>query len=575
MSLTLLERVRVTPRQSAVSTVAESLARSALLRSKVNLGNRNKTKKKTGALAGLVAAGAGMLLFTGLAMLLGMGGPEQPLFCYTVAERDLSITVSERGNLQSQQETEIICELENLTYDRSGNSGTQILSIVLNGTMVREGDLLVELDSTALVERLDEQYLDVEEDRAEYIQTKLMYENQATQNETNLAEAKLQVKLTELEMQRYDDGKDGTYQIARREVELKVQEAKNQIQEAQAGRAMQQTNLSGVKKLHKLGYRGRGDLDQAIYKYLQAEDTLVKTTHALANASSNLRKLQEYDYPMEKLKLQGSLLTAERTLKQVERNNESRLAQARARMIGQERRLKREEEILDKYKSQLQKCKIFAPHDGMVVHANQRSRSGRSTIIGEGVFVRQRQKILTLPDLSRMQVKTAVHESVLDQVREGLPATISLDAFPDRSYPGAVKSVAVLPDQGGWLSSDVKVYETIVTIDQKVAQLKPGMTAVVEIHVDLLQEVLNVPVQAIVQIGRDNWCMVKTPAGLERRKVDLGRSNDKFVEIRAGLEAGEQVLLNPVDIWDQTQQLEQGNSAQEEKHEIRNPTSDR
>ena len=59
---------------------------------------------------------------------------------------------------------------------------------------------------------------------------------------------------------------------------------------------------------------------------------------------------------------------------------------------------------------------------------------------------------MTIPDLKHMQVKTAVHESVVDRVKMGLTATIRLDAFPDRIYRGEVESVAVLPDPGGWLA---------------------------------------------------------------------------------------------------------------------------
>ena len=86
--------------------------------------------------------------------------------------------------------------------------------------------------------------------------------------------------------------------------------------------------------------------------------------------------------------------------------------------------------------------------------------------IREGASVRPRQKILSLPNLSKMQVKTSVHESVLDQVKPGLSVGVRVDAFPDRLYPGTVKSVAVLPDQGGWFGSDTKVYQTIITIDE-------------------------------------------------------------------------------------------------------------
>ena len=107
-------------------------------------------------------------------------------------------------------------------------------------------------------------------------------------------------------------------------------------------------------------------------------------------------------------------------------------------------------------------------------------------------------------------------------------------------------SVAVLPDSGGWYGSDTKVYKTIVTIDEEVEQLKPGMTAVAEIHVDRLEDVLYVPVQAIVQVSERTYCFVKTDGLPEQRLVELGRTNDKFVEISDGLQEDEEVVLNPM-----------------------------
>jgi multidrug efflux pump subunit AcrA (membrane-fusion protein) len=155
-----------------------------------------------------------------------------------------------------------------------------------------------------------------------------------------------------------------------------------------------------------------------------------------------------------------------------------------------------------------------------------------------------------------MQVRMMVHESVLDQVRDGLAATVQLDAFPDQNYRAKVQSVAVMPYQGGnfFTSPDVKVYETLVTIDEDVEQLRPGMTAVVDIHVDRLEDVLSVPVQALVQVEQETWCYVDGPDGAERRAVQLGRTNDKFVEIVSGLVEGDRVVLNPMTIMEANEQ---------------------
>ena len=52
------------------------------------------------------------------------------------------------------------------------------------------------------------------------------------------------------------------------------------------------------------------------------------------------------------------------------------------------------------------------------------------------------------------------------------------------------------------------------------------------------------------QIEDDTWCYVRSTGGVERRLIKLGRSNDKFVEIREGLTEGDEVVLNPTAVTD-------------------------
>jgi RND family efflux transporter MFP subunit len=280
----------------------------------------------------------------------------------------------------------------------------------------------------------------------------------------------------------------------------------------------------------------------------------------VAGHMARKHQLRTYTFTAETLTRKGKLDTAERNLKQVERNNTAELAQAEAARDSANEAYKKEKERHDRYKEQLEKCTIHAPQDGMVAYAMEEGRRGGGSVMGEGAFVRQRQIILTIPDLSRMQVKTAVHESVLDQVDTTKSAVIRVDAFADRSYTGKVKSVAVLPDQGGWLASDTKVYTTVITIDEQVEQLKPGMTAVVEIDIETLQDVLSVPIQAIVQRGRTSWCYVNDRGNVTRREIVLGKTNDKFVEIKQGLSEGDVVVLNPLSLLEEEQASEKEKS---------------
>jgi RND family efflux transporter MFP subunit len=512
------------------------------------VGRAIPTKTRRQWLRNPVLSGAAIVLVVAIAGWAShgwteLGAPSQPLVLYTVTRSDLPITVTERGNLESQKSTEIRCEVETM----SGQYGTRIVTIVPNGKAVDEGELLVEFDSAPLKDRLDSQVLGFEQAKAAQRQAAVRFENQKTQNETNLANAKIRFELAEMNLQMYEDGTKGTYRIALADLDLKIQEAKNQIAAAQAALQLQRTATNGMELLYKLGYRGKGDLDQAVFKSIQAEDALVRATNSLANAIANRNKLELFEFPMKKLELDGALETARRNRLQTERDSEALLAQAEAAMHAADRALAKEKERLNKYQAQLAKCKVVAPHAGMVVYSSERTPWGR--IVAEGELAVERMRILTLPDLTAMQVKTAVHESVLDHMQSGLGATVFIDAFPDRQYRGTVQSVGVIPVQStGYTNPDVKVYETLVTIDEHVEQLKPGMTAVVEIHVDRLEDVLCVPVQAVVQVEHDTWCFVDGSDGVERRGITLGKSNDKFVEIVEGVSEGERVVLNPMTL---------------------------
>ena len=520
---------------------------------------RPKAKKsnRTLWLGGLALGCVGLLSTAAWSLMEDISSQDQPLIFYTATKGDLPITYTERGNLESQVQTTIRCEVESLGYDRnSGSSGTQIIFIVPNGKAVEKGELLVELDAAPLTEKMNDQVIIYERANAEAIQAEAKYKNQQTQNVTRQAEAELVVELAKLNLGMYGDEKDGTFKITLQELDLKIQEAQSQLNQSKAAQLLQEREREGMETLYALGYRGRGDLDQARYKLLQAEDQFEKAKNSLDNAISARRKLVQYENEMRIKELNGALATAQRGLDQVKIDNESLLAQALAAKTAAERALTTEMEKLERYKMLLTKCKIVAPHQGMAVYAMEEDRRSSSSGIAEGAFVRERQRILTLPDLSKMQVKTSVHESILDQVRAGLPVTIKIDAFADRTYRGTVQSVAVLPKQADWMSSDIKVYETIVTIDEAVDQLKPGMTAVVEIHIDRLHDVLSTPVQAVVQVGKESWCYVAKGNSAERRNVKVGKTNDKFVQIVEGLTHGDRVVLNPMSIMDESQKAD-------------------
>ena len=133
---------------------------------------------------------------------------------------------------------------------------------------------------------------------------------------------------------------------------------------------------------------------------------------------------------------------------------------------------------------QIDLATIVAERPGLVVYGaadqNQMRYRGSSSqeAIQEGATVRERQAILTIPDMREMAVKTNIHESAVQRVGVGQSVKVSIDAFPDVSLTGVVTKVAVVADSANaFMNPDLKVYPTTIKIHGVHDWLRPGMSA--------------------------------------------------------------------------------------------------
>jgi HlyD family secretion protein len=153
------------------------------------------------------------------------------------------------------------------------------------------------------------------------------------------------------------------------------------------------------------------------------------------------------------------------------------------------------------------------------------------------------RNVYYLPDMSRMQVKANVHESVVDKITVGQKVDIRLEAYSDQKLSGTVSKVAGMAATS---YSSVQNYETIILIDELPPELaiKPGMTAEVDILVGTYKDVISVPVGAITEHFERSYVYPVSGATNEPRVVKTGRSTHSFVEITEGLKEGDVVALD-------------------------------
>ena len=529
-------------------------------------GNRMVGKLALARRSVLILVVVAVVVATGLfgvlrQMLGGSDDSSAKAAVFTVRRDDLTVTVTESGSTKARQTIDVRSEV----YGEA-----TIISLIPEGTYITQEDvnngmLLVELDSSSLKERLTEEEKGLASDEARLIEETENYHIQQNQNESDITAAKLAVEFALMDFQKYL-GKT----VAQRVREQVDADPNLSIDMASLLKEIDDPNLGGEasQELKRL----TDTITLAKSKLQRAEDTLGWTTKLrekgyvsdtelqadkLDRDSLNIQKEQAvtaldlfklYDFPKQVRLLLSVYREAGRELGRTKARARSRMAQAQARLSNAEEDVTESREDVQRRTKQVAACTIRAPAPGLVVYgtSGDSDRYSERGPIQEGGKVYQRQTIISLPNTAEMIVEIRVHESSVDKVRPGQSTTITVEAFPDTTFHGKVLNVAPLPDpQRGWLSPDIKVYTTNVSIEGSHDSLRPGMSAKVEILVEQLDDVLIVPVHVVANREGKKLCYVMASDTPQPREVSTGAFTNTFVEIISGLEEGEEVLLNP------------------------------
>lgn len=499
----------------------------------VRPGPRNRKRRGLGSLFLLIVAAvavAGVLMAFGVVSvpsaakgLFGSGKSTTTRFLTDVAtKRPFRLTVRDRGEVDS---------LKSVTVASKVEGTTTIISIVPEGTQVKEGDLLVELDASLLVETEKTQVIAVTQADAALKKAQEGLEIQKRQNESDIAAADLALVLANLDLAKYEEG----------EYPQLLNEQKGLVKVAEEELARAQEVYEFSQRLAQKGYTSQNELEANRIAMTKAEIDL-------AAAKDKLRVLVDYTKDRTIKELTEKAAEAIRARERVERQGIATLAQFEADAKAAELTLKVEQEKLQRAQTQIANSKIFAPQAGEVVYVKEDDRRGDgSSVIMEGASIRERQELIKLPDLSQMKVDARIHESLISRIREGLPARIRVDAVPGVIFTGKVLSISSVPLSGDWMRPDLREYECIISIDDipKDVTLKPGLNAEVEIIVQERDNVLQIPFQSIVSVGPSKYAFVLAPGGPERRLLETAAANDTHVEILDGVAEGEKVILNP------------------------------
>ena len=243
------------------------------------------------------------------------------------------------------------------------------------------------------------------------------------------------------------------------EARQKLRELEDKLLVAREELSLAETELEGTERLVAKQFEKQQKLDNDRL-------TVEKSRISVAAAETAQSLFERYEFPKEAEKLLSDYVEKLRKLQRTLKESESKLAQAEAKLRSAEARFEIESQQLKELKEQLEKCKIHAERPGLVVYGGGNDRWYGEERIQEGATVRERQMIITIPDMTKMSVTVKIHESDIKKVAVGQKATIKVDAFPELSLDGEVIKVGVLPDaEQRWMNPDLKLYESSFRLD--------------------------------------------------------------------------------------------------------------
>tara|TARA_R110002096_G_scaffold33110_14_gene95841 strand:- start:2593 stop:4713 length:2121 start_codon:yes stop_codon:yes gene_type:complete len=514
---------------------------------------------------------------------------------YTVSREDLPINVKEGGELIAVKETVVRSLIE-------GNA--TILSLIPEGTLVKPGDKLVELDVSSLVDMRANQEISVEKARNAMEQAKTAGNILEKELITKQNTAESQRQIASMELEKLLGANDGSGSEGRNaDMVTLLQALVTAPEEPEQPATERSTQL--VAQVHPQNYAGlvdkvkallkvegeqgdplKRDMGEMANKILQQADQIrlamadLKVKEDTASHSRSLAAKQfitrnelerdelsyqqaaskvtiawndlelliNYTLRSSKIELKQNLANAELEVERVTASNNAERSNSLFDVEAKQKEWEVATERLQNLEKQIGNSIIYSPGSGLVVYSKVSRGRGDSEPVEEGTSVRERQSIIIIPDNSELMCEIKVQEAMIDKVRVGLPAHISAEVRPNDVLTGRVSYVAPVADSASrWGGNDKKVYTTKVVLDgiNNDDALKAGMKASATIVVETIKSVLTAPIQAVRRDRSVNYVWKRTESGPVAVAVQIGANNQEKVEILSGLVEGDVIFRTP------------------------------
>ncbi|HEV7573727.1 MAG TPA: efflux RND transporter periplasmic adaptor subunit [Thermoanaerobaculia bacterium] len=246
---------------------------------------------------------------------------------------------------------------------------------------------------------------------------------------------------------------------------------------------------------------------------------------------------------------------------------------ARANVAALEQRISQARENLNAARDTLQKTTMRAPMAGVVTALPV--EEGEVAVIG--TMNNAGTVLMTIADMSVVEAVMEVDETDVPSVKVGQRATVTIDAYPNKTFPGLVTEVASSPIKRNGISTSTTEavnFEVKIQIENPPAGVRPGFSASADIITGTRPKALAIPIQALVVREKpgstpgkpldEEGVFAITNGAVKFQPVKTGLSGDSNIEIVSGAKDGEQIVTGP---FRALREIKDGTKVKEQKEE--------
>jgi len=157
-----------------------------------------------------------------------------------------------------------------------------------------------------------------------------------------------------------------------------------------------------------------------------------------------------------------------------------------------------------------------------------------------GSFIMPGSPLFTIVDLKSMSMIAKVDESDISKMQAGQPAVVSLEAYPDKRFPGKVVKVA---DTATTNEAGATAFEVTIQMDPADIDLKIGMTGSANVVVATKEAAVVVPFEAVVEKKGKKYLFKVEDGKARLTEVRVGLTTEEDVEILEGIKTGDRVVI--------------------------------